>query len=267
MSYSITPTSGINLDDVVQSTTQVIGATTVTIPANGPAGSQVFGSDGLRYVLGVAGAAITASTATCSINASTFVATPSAGSAAYGTTGLDTTEIDGAELILSSDPAAGTIASSTTTGVGSFTFTPTKAGTYVIKATPTLSSGTAVSTAKTWTVTVAAKTVGKSSAFLKGAGIFPVTDTATADATVTLSSAASTSAQARIDVASIYGTTGNETASAADAPIVVVATDKGLVSGTNAYFGGMKSVTTAAGVDACIARRLRGHRGGREAIR
>ena len=79
MSYSITPTSGINLDDVVQSSTQVIGTTTVTVPANGPAGAQVWASDGKRYVLGVAGAAITASTATCSINASTFVVTPSAG--------------------------------------------------------------------------------------------------------------------------------------------------------------------------------------------
>jgi hypothetical protein len=102
----------------------------------------------------------------------------------------------------------------------------------------------------TWTVTVAAKTVGKSSAFLAGAGTFPVTDTATADATVTLSSAASTSAQARIDVASIYGTTGNETATAADAPSVVVATDKGLVSKTNVFTDGAKSVTTAAAVDA-----------------
>jgi hypothetical protein len=79
MSYNITPTSGINLDDVVQSYTQVIGATTVTVPANGPAGAQVWASDGRRYVLARAGAAITASTATCSINASTFVATPSAG--------------------------------------------------------------------------------------------------------------------------------------------------------------------------------------------
>ena len=131
------------------------------------------------------------------------------------------------------------------------TLTPSKAGTYVIKVTPAhLPSGTPVATAKTWTVTVAAKTVGKSSAFLKGAGTFPVTDTATADATVTLSSAASTSAQARIDVASIYGTTGNETASAADAPSVVVATDKGLVSKTNVFTDGAKSVTTAAAVDA-----------------
>jgi trimeric autotransporter adhesin len=129
--------------------------------------------------------------------------------------------------------------------------TPSKSGTYVIKFTPAhLPSGTPVATAQTWTVTVAAKTVGKSSAFLKGAGTFPVVDTATADATVAVSSAANTSALARIDVASIYGTTGNETASAADAPSVVVATDKGLVSKTSVFTDGAKSVTTAAAVDA-----------------
>jgi hypothetical protein len=76
MSYSITPTSGINLDDVVNTNPNSAGT---AVPVNGPLGSQVFGSDGKRYVLGVAGAAITASTATCSINASTFVVTPSAG--------------------------------------------------------------------------------------------------------------------------------------------------------------------------------------------
>jgi len=76
MSYNITPTAGINLDDVVNTNPNSAGT---GVPVNGPLGSQVFGSDGKRYVLGVAGAAITASTATCSINASTFVATPSAG--------------------------------------------------------------------------------------------------------------------------------------------------------------------------------------------
>jgi hypothetical protein len=76
MSYNITPTSGINLDAVVQTNPNSAGT---GIPVNGPLGSQVFGSDGLRYVLGVAGAAITASTATCSINASTFVVTASGG--------------------------------------------------------------------------------------------------------------------------------------------------------------------------------------------
>lgn len=76
MSYNITPTSGINLDAVVQTNPNSAGT---GVPVNGPLGSQVFGSDGKRYVLGVAGAAVTASTATCSINASTFVVTPSAG--------------------------------------------------------------------------------------------------------------------------------------------------------------------------------------------
>jgi hypothetical protein len=77
MSYNITPTSGIDLDSIVQTNANSAG---VAIPTNGPAGSQVFGSDGKRYVLAQAGAAIVASTATCSINASTFVATGSAGS-------------------------------------------------------------------------------------------------------------------------------------------------------------------------------------------
>jgi hypothetical protein len=77
MSYNITPTSGINLDDVVQTNPNSAGT---GVPVNGPLGSQVFGSDGKRYVLGVAGAAITASTATCSINASTFVASAAGGS-------------------------------------------------------------------------------------------------------------------------------------------------------------------------------------------
>jgi len=76
MSYNITPTSGIDLDSVVQTNPNSAG---VAIPVNGPLGSQVFGSDGKRYVLAQAGAAIVASTATCSINASTFVATGSAG--------------------------------------------------------------------------------------------------------------------------------------------------------------------------------------------
>ena len=77
MSYNITPTAGINLDYAVETNPNSAG---VAIPTNGPLGSQVFGSDGKRYVLAVAGAAVTASTATCSINASTFIATASAGS-------------------------------------------------------------------------------------------------------------------------------------------------------------------------------------------
>ena len=129
------------------------------------------------------------------------------------------------------------------------TLTPTKAGVYVIRVTPADGAATPAaisSVAQTITFTVSAKTVGKSSAFI---GSSP-TATATADATIAVTSAASTTAIGRIDVASIYGTTGNETASAADAPSVVVATTKGLVSATNAYVSGLKSVTTAAGTDA-----------------
>lgn len=77
MAYSITPTAGIDLEEVVQTNPNSAGTAT---PVNGPLGSQVFGSDGKRYVLAQAGAAVTASTATCSINASTFVATASGGS-------------------------------------------------------------------------------------------------------------------------------------------------------------------------------------------
>jgi hypothetical protein len=131
--------------------------------------------------------------------------------------------------------------------------TPTKAGTYVIRVTPTITGSTTapVSTAKTWTVTVAAKTIGLKSAFIGVTNI--ATDTQTADATasaLTFSSSASTTAKARIDVGQVYGTTGNDTATAADAQEVVVATTKGLVSKTNDYSAAAKSVTTLAGVDA-----------------
>lgn len=43
-------------------------------------GTQVFGSDGRRYVYAQANATITASTAVCTVNATTFLATATAGS-------------------------------------------------------------------------------------------------------------------------------------------------------------------------------------------
>ena len=76
MAYTITPLSGVNL---VSTTTTNPNSAGVEIPTFGPLGAEVFGSDGKRYVFAKAGAAITASTATCSINASTFVATGSGG--------------------------------------------------------------------------------------------------------------------------------------------------------------------------------------------
>jgi len=77
MAYSIEPLSGINL---VSTTTTNTNSAGTAIPTFGPLGTQVFGSDGKRYVFAKAGAAVTAFTATCSINASTFVVTASGGS-------------------------------------------------------------------------------------------------------------------------------------------------------------------------------------------
>jgi hypothetical protein len=69
MAYSITPTSGINLDAIVATNPNSAGT---EVPVNGPLGSQVFGSDGLLYVLAVADATIAASTAVCDIDPDTF---------------------------------------------------------------------------------------------------------------------------------------------------------------------------------------------------
>ena len=77
MAYNITPLSGIYLAGTTTTNPNSAGT---AIPTFGPVGSQVFGSDGKRYVFAQAGAAITASTATCTVNASTFVATGSGGS-------------------------------------------------------------------------------------------------------------------------------------------------------------------------------------------
>ena len=76
MAYTITPLSGVNL---VGTTTTNTNSAGTAIPTFGPLGAEVFGSDGKRYVFAKAGGAITASTATCSINASTFVVTASGG--------------------------------------------------------------------------------------------------------------------------------------------------------------------------------------------
>ena len=81
MAYSTLPIAGVGLTGTTPiEFAYVNGATAESIPNFGPLGTQTFGSDGKRYVFAQAGAAITASTATCSINASTFVATGSAGS-------------------------------------------------------------------------------------------------------------------------------------------------------------------------------------------
>jgi hypothetical protein len=76
MAYTITPLAGIDLNDTQTVAEQALQSGLVTF---GPLGAEVFTSAGKRAVWAVAGSAITASTTTCAINASTFVATGAAG--------------------------------------------------------------------------------------------------------------------------------------------------------------------------------------------
>jgi hypothetical protein len=126
------------------------------------------------------------------------------------------------------------------------TLTPTKAGTYIIRATPGIvTSGTPVSTFKTWTVTVVPKVVGWNSTVIS---TDTTTGVITADAAVSVTSAAKILSVGRIRSAHGYGTAaGTDTITvAAEALAVVVTTDKGLVSKTNDLTAASKSVTTAA---------------------
>lgn len=76
MPFCVTPQSGADLNNTTLATDITSGAR--TIPFN--LGEQVWGSDGKRYVFAKANASITASTAVCTVNASTFLATASGGS-------------------------------------------------------------------------------------------------------------------------------------------------------------------------------------------
>jgi hypothetical protein len=77
MAFTTLPIAGVDLVDIQTVAEQALNGGTV--PNFGPLGVQTFANDGLRYVWAKAGEAITASTATCSINTTTFVATASAG--------------------------------------------------------------------------------------------------------------------------------------------------------------------------------------------
>lgn len=73
MAYSTLPISGVNLNSATTIDFALTNGSTVeSIPAFGPLGAQTFGNTGLRYVFAQAGAAISASTTVCAINASTF---------------------------------------------------------------------------------------------------------------------------------------------------------------------------------------------------
>ena len=77
MSYSVTPVIGTQLLDKVDTNLNSAGT---AVPIIGPLGLQVWGANGRRYVLARANASITASTAVCTVNATTFLATASGGS-------------------------------------------------------------------------------------------------------------------------------------------------------------------------------------------
>lgn len=76
MTYTVTPIIGVDLDDA---TTVNLNSAGVAVPTFGPLGTQVFGSDGKRYVFAKAGANIAANTTVVDINATTFVAAASGG--------------------------------------------------------------------------------------------------------------------------------------------------------------------------------------------
>jgi len=156
----------------------------------------------------------------------------------------DTTTASARVAKISSGPGSGVYVKKTL----AVTLTPSKSGTYVVRVTPAdnASATTPIaSVAQTITFTVAAKTVTKSTAWI-GTGV-GANETPTADATLSgITAAASTTAKARITVANFYNELATETATAADAQSVVVATDRGLVSKTNDYSAGAKSVSTSA---------------------
>ena len=77
MAFTVLPIAGVDLVDVVSVVELTANGTTV--PPFGPLGAETFADDGRRYVWAKAGETIAASTATCSINTTTFVATGSAG--------------------------------------------------------------------------------------------------------------------------------------------------------------------------------------------
>lgn len=73
--FTVAPVLGVDLNTITLAAD--VGTTTEDAPQ---LGTQVFGSDGRLYVYAQANASIAASTAVCTVNATTFLATASAGS-------------------------------------------------------------------------------------------------------------------------------------------------------------------------------------------
>jgi hypothetical protein len=132
-----------------------------------------------------------------------------------------------------------TAASSPLTGYATVRFTPDIAGTYVIVAVPF----GATTGAATWTVTASNPVVQSMKAFLNT----DTTTATTADASSLSYTAASSVTAKGALVVQQYSTTDTTTvATTAISQAVTVSISKGLVSKTNDFFAGAKSVSTAA---------------------
>jgi len=73
--FNVSNSVGADLKTITLAADLASGA----LKPNARLGQEVFGSDGKLYVYGQANAAITASTAVCTVNASTFLVTASGG--------------------------------------------------------------------------------------------------------------------------------------------------------------------------------------------
>ena len=126
------------------------------------------------------------------------------------------------------------------TGTATLTVTPDVPGVYVYRITPSGSVNT--TTAQTWTVTAVAPTVKSITAFLN-----VDTASATADASsLSYAAASSVTAKGALVVRQFSTTDTATAATTAISELVTVAISRGLVSKTNDFFAGAKSVTTAA---------------------
>lgn len=76
--FTVTPVQGVDLNTITLAADITNGSGAEDAPQ---LGTQVFGSDGRRYIYGQAAATITASTAVCLINATNFTVAATGGSA------------------------------------------------------------------------------------------------------------------------------------------------------------------------------------------
>jgi hypothetical protein len=128
------------------------------------------------------------------------------------------------------------------TGYYNATFTPDVVGSYTIVAAP--SDGAANISPATWTVVASAPVVQSMKAYLNT----DTTTATTADASsLSYAAASSVTAKGALVVQQYSTTDTTTTATTAISQAVTVTISKGLVSKTNDYFAGAKSVTTAAG--------------------